>query len=108
MSSHEANNFYLDDWNVGLATTGIEEETVFGDVSVMPNPFASRVRLENLPDEQITYEVRDITGRTLISQPLSKSDNVADIDLSEISSSGVYLLTLKEKSSSKTFRLVKQ
>ena len=42
-SSHYANNFYLDDWNVGLSPTGIEEGEVFGNINVMPNPFASKV-----------------------------------------------------------------
>ncbi|MFN8323401.1 MAG: M43 family zinc metalloprotease [Chitinophagales bacterium] len=104
MSSHEANNFYLDDWNVGLAPTGIQE-TVFEDVRVFPNPFTSTIRIEYVTGSQTTFELHDVAGRMLLSGTLPKEN---ELDLSAVQNSGVYLLTLKQAAGTKTLRLIRQ
>ncbi len=108
-SSNKANNFYLDDFQVGLNAVGIEEqEEMLADVNVMPNPFSSQLRIENLNPGEVSYELHDITGRRLISVTTDNQNETLSIDLSDVTSSGVYLLTLKQGNASKTFRVVKQ
>lgn len=108
-SSHKANNFYLDDFQVGLGTVGVEEEEAgMAHVAVMPNPFTSQLRIENLQPGKVEYQVHDITGRLLVSRATDNQDEVVTVDLAGVTVTGVYLLTLKQNSGSKTFRIVKQ
>ncbi|KAF0131610.1 MAG: hypothetical protein FD155_134 [Bacteroidetes bacterium] len=80
-------------------------------VSVFPNPANDilNVSIQNLPNEELTYRISDIYGKTLHQSKLILSDRNHKISLKDINS-GVYILeilsTSKKYSKVKFIRLV--
>lgn len=105
---HQSNNFYLDDWNVGLATTGIDEKFA-NAISVMPNPFDANVQIQGLADGKYDISVMDITGREVINmQGATPVNGNINMDMTPVTASGVYLVKVYDGKTTGTLKLVKK
>lgn len=106
--------------NIGNTTTAkadsiwqntVQKATVnFGNttVSVFPNPTPGVVQIEvtgEMPQTQATMQVFDLTGKTVVTQPLRESSE--NINLSA-SPSGQYILKISWSGQTKEWVLVKQ
>lgn len=106
-SSVKTNNFYIDDINIGSAPVGMEEN-VLSHFFVQPNPFGNALYLNNLPSGNCSVEMRDVTGRLVLSNEINVSSDVYELDASNISGTGIYLLTIKSGDAVRTIKVMKQ
>lgn len=81
--------------------TTAADETVQIPVSVYPNPTAGYLNIIGL-SEPTDITITDITGRMVL-----KAYSQSQVDLSNLRS-GIYAITFRSESSSKTFKIVKQ
>ena len=75
---------------------------------VYPNPTSSIVNIQSFDYQidDIHIEMRDITGKTLLSQYADNSDDI-QIDLSDYPA-GIYFMTIASAKHIRTFKIVKQ
>ena len=89
-----------------LAASNIDE---IRQVTVTPNPFTQRLRLEVTVSTPVFLEmcILDLRGKTILTDRLAVTSTVArDFDLGQIPS-GIYLLVLKNGKGEWVERLVK-
>lgn len=91
--------------------TGMEEAAIGIGMQVMPNPAedALRVSLEGLNGEQVSYSLKDATGRTVKQAELGTLNGEwrGVVDMAELRS-GVYLLELRVDDAVRTERVVRK
>ncbi|MCS6935526.1 MAG: M43 family zinc metalloprotease [Chitinophagales bacterium] len=106
-SSIKTNNFYIDDINIGSAPVGVEEDAL-SHFQVTPNPFGSVLLLHNLPSGICSVEMRDITGRLVLSEEISPAEDTYELKTSSLSGTGLYLLTIRSGNSVRTVKVMRQ
>ena len=76
--------------------------------SVYPNPTTSTINIQSFDSQanEITVEIHDIAGRTLLSQQSDHSDHI-QIDLSKLPS-GLYFVKLTSEQYTHIYKIVKQ
>ena len=76
--------------------------------SVYPNPTTSTINIQSFDYQvnDITVEIHDIAGRTLLSQQSDHSDNI-QIDLSKLPN-GLYFVKLSSEQYTHIYKIVKQ
>lgn len=79
-------------------------------INVFPNPVQNTLNINTtdiqLGTGQIQVEITDITGKSLYNQNLNLGTNT--IDISTITSKGVYFVNVKKDGGQATFKLLKQ
>lgn len=106
-SAIKTNNFYIDDINIGSAPVGIEDN-VLSQFFVQPNPFGNALYLNNLPSGNCSIEMRDVTGRVVLSSEINVNSDVYELDATSVSGKGIYLLTIKSGDAIRTIKVMKQ
>lgn len=105
--SSNSNNFYLDDFAIGAEpTVGIEEANALAGVNLMPNPFADKLQLSNVPNGVYELSVSNLQGQMVLQQKIIAEGNV-NVDLAA-QPAGVYLVSLQSGEVKVTIRAVKQ
>ncbi|MFT5053559.1 MAG: hypothetical protein ACI97X_000572 [Oceanospirillaceae bacterium] len=101
--SGSGNNIYLDNINLYLSNTGIEEFD--SEVNIYPNPANGFLTVDygSILNREVEYELVDIFGRTVRSAKVEASDKF-QIETAEILS-GVYVLNLKTGKQFKSYRI---
>ncbi|MFT4525239.1 MAG: hypothetical protein ACI85F_001392 [Bacteroidia bacterium] len=100
--SGSGNNIYIDNINLYLSNTGIEESDA--RIRIYPNPSSDFliVDLRFAKNEELKYEVQDAFGRTVISSKIRASSKF-QIETGNLPS-GVYLLNLVSGEEFKTIQ----
>jgi hypothetical protein len=88
-------------------TSGLEENGLFSQVYVYPNPFNNElvIDLSSLKGENVGVEVIDITGKVLISSE-SEMQSMVNFDMSSFAK-GVYQVRLTYGSERTIRRVIK-
>ena len=75
---------------------------------VYPNPTSSKINIQSFDyqTDNLQIEMRDITGKTLLTQYADNSDNI-QIDLSGFPA-GIYFMTIASSKHIRTFKIIKQ
>lgn len=99
-SSVRGNNFYIDDINIGQATTGIDDVSVVNNATIFPNPTEanSTLSLNMATAGKVTVNVIDITGKEVaqvFDGTLNDGETQLPINGSSILASGVYIVNIK-------------
>jgi hypothetical protein len=106
--AHDTNNFYLDDWNIGDVSTGIDDADLSSNLEVYPNPFSSLVNISGLEDKAHSFSVTDITGRQVFhAENLNPANGQVVLDLSSISTTGIYFIKVSDGKNTGNLKLVK-
>lgn len=98
----------VEDYSVVVqATNSLDENGVFGNVNIYPNPVNENltVDLSSVAAEDISVQIFDITGKLLKSVP--NQGGIVEIDLSALAG-GVYQVVLKTGSVKSIQRIIKQ
>lgn len=99
--SGSGNNIYIDNINLYLSNTGIEE---FGsDVKIYPNPANDFLVVDPRAPGFFTYEIVDAFGRILKASSTSVQGKF-QLDLQELAV-GAYILNLRSDNETKTFNI---
>jgi Pregnancy-associated plasma protein-A/Secretion system C-terminal sorting domain len=79
-------------------------------VSIYPNPFNSSVEISGLTDRKYMISLDDILGREVVHEKIVQvpAGSLVSLDLSAITTSGVYLMKIFDGQLTSTFKLVKQ
>ncbi len=90
-------------------TTGITVNSL-PSLSAYPNPFNSSVEIGGLSDGKYMISVDDILGREVTQEKIVQvpAGGLVSLDLSAITTSGVYLMKIFDGQLTSTFKLVKQ
>lgn len=100
-SSVGGNNFYIDDINIGYAsTTGIDEVSAFNDVTLYPNPSAGSATLnvQLAKPGQVNVLVYDMAGKEVQNAYngwLSDGENNIQLNTTSTLAKGFYLVRIK-------------
>jgi|ERR1043165_3384304 hypothetical protein len=99
-SSAHGNNFYLDDLNIGIATTGINDVSSINDITVYPNPTEgdATLTLSLANAGKVSVNILDITGKEVArvyEGTLNDGDTQLPIHGSSLLASGVYIVNVK-------------
>lgn len=99
-SSVGGNNFYIDDINIGGATTGIEDMSVVNGATIFPNPTEGNATLSlSLASAgKVSVNVIDITGKVVLSVfegKLNDGESQLPINGSSLLAAGVYVVNVK-------------
>lgn len=112
--AHNTNNFYFDDWNVGMAdepnynTVGIGDVEFTSNLAVFPNPFDNQVTVMGLEDKKHNISIVDIAGRQVYyGEGLMPAEGMINIDLANVATSGIYFVRVSDGKLSGNFKLVK-
>jgi hypothetical protein len=99
--SGSGNNIFIDNINLYLSNTGIEE--LDSEVRIYPNPAEDFIKVDLGTSDQFTYEVLDASGRTLMisSHPLS---GILQLEVKDLAA-GVYILKLNSDKQTKSFKI---
>lgn len=113
LSATRANQFYVDNINVGQAlnTTGISTVTPLDAMNIVPNPAAGQavIVLDASSSADISVTLYDMTGReisNLYQGPIEAGTKKLNFDTDRISS-GVYLIKVSDGKSTMQRRFVK-
>ena len=112
LSAKAANQFYIDNINIGQSTTGITSiKSPVGSMSIVPNPTqgSATLKLNVTAASDATIKVLDMTGRevmTIFSGQLQAGQKNIDFNTENISS-GIYLVKVSDGKTSKQQRFVK-
>jgi hypothetical protein len=74
---------------------GIDKAMVNNAISIYPNPASNQLFVTTKLDNELTYNVKSISGQTVISGMISKNDNHINI---ELLSNGIYFVELTGQS----------
>ncbi len=89
-------------WSTDCNAVGIENEALFNDVTIYPNPFSNLVMIDNILDIH-KIEVIDINGKTVKSFKAQKELNLSELN------SGIYVVRLRYNDNSvKLFKVIKK
>jgi hypothetical protein len=89
------------DATVGLYHTGIEDEQVVSFNRIEPNPSSGAALLELNTDRDmtVTINIADMTGRMLISEPVTLHSGMTQVSMDGSSlSDGIYLIAVSRES----------
>ncbi|MBL4709902.1 MAG: PKD domain-containing protein [Flavobacteriales bacterium] len=84
---------------------GLEEESIFNDISIFPNPFSDRLTIELKENQQINYQIIQINGKVI--QEGTFNNKKYSLHLKQIQT-GIYLLRLFNEDSSLIKKIIKQ
>lgn len=86
---------------------GLNEKIIFDDIKIYPNPFTDKLTIssESFEDQNIQLKIINSIGQEVHMQNNLNDNN--EIDLSNLPK-GLYFLTIENKSSNKTFKIIKQ
>lgn len=70
-----------------------EEETTIETVNVFPNPFNNELFIEYKSVQNETVELRDLSGRLVMTQVLNSSNAVHQLNIPSSLDKGIYILT---------------
>lgn len=93
------------------ARLGVNENDLLSNIRLFPNPLNGDIFYINSPKldgKQISVSIKDLTGRNIYQQTLECSANTIIVPMGDNISSGVYLVTLKHRGDSQTYRLIKE
>lgn len=84
---------------------GLEEESIFHDISIFPNPFSNLLTVELAKTQKIHYQIIQMNGRVI--QEGIFNDRRYNLPLEQIQT-GIYLLRLFNEDSSLIKKIIKQ
>lgn len=85
----------------------IDNEKLWDEVSVYPNPGSGKFYIRHIPEGEIQLTVYDSFGRTILKNIILPEEMQSGFDLSE-NPDGLYILRLCQKSRCKTIKLIKK
>lgn len=90
-----------------IYAVGIEDIVWGFSLSVFPNPTADQLTLsiENYPHEPLTYQLYDLQGKLLASQPIQAIET--EIPFSHLPAAVYFLHVLQENQRVQSFKIVK-
>lgn len=100
----------VEDYNVNIqpaSTSGIEEEGIFSEVLVYPNPFSNElvIDLGSIQGENVAIEIYDLTGKLLTSRN-SNMEPLVQFDMTSFAK-GVYQVRLMNGTDKTVRRVIK-
>ncbi|WGK64031.1 T9SS type A sorting domain-containing protein [Croceiramulus getboli] len=98
--------FYIDDLRWEASTLAIEDVEQENQLYVYPNPVVDQIKIFTTTEIE-TFEIYDLTGRVILQGGKTAESSVNVIDASSLNS-GIYLLTMKTASFTKTIRILKR
>lgn len=105
------NNFYLDNFNLGNAPSGInDEEATIADLRLFPNPTANKATLIINPTKEGNYkvEVLDLVGATIATAFEGRIAGETEVNINtESLSQGVYLVQVSSNGKTQLQKLIK-
>jgi hypothetical protein len=88
--------------------TGISEESIKNNLTVLPNPSNGIFHIRNTAGRNVRLSVFDATGRTIFNDsPADEINKELSVDLTK-SPPGIYLLQVTDENESRTIRLNKK
>ena len=112
-SAKQANQFYLENVNIGWAVAGINNvrASVISDMSIIPNPSSGKtaITLNASQKSDITVAIYDMAGReinAIYKGPMAAGDKTIEFNSEEISS-GIYIIKVTDEKLSIQKRFVK-
>ena len=100
-SATPTSNDYLTPYLFNIATTLSSEDFASQNLNIYPNPFSNEIHLEQV--EFTKGYMYSILGEKI----LEFDNSVQNLDTSSISK-GIYIITLEDDNSSKSFKMIKQ
>lgn len=111
IGAKNGNNFYLDNFNIGNAPTGInDEDATIAELQLFPNPTANNTTLIINPAKEGTYkvEVLDLVGKTIATAFDGRIAGETEVNINTSSlSQGVYLVQVSSNGKTQLQKLVK-
>jgi len=105
--SNGGNAIYIDDVTAEIVTSGISEESSYGDLSVYPNPCMDELYIQNPgQNDEVVISIIDYTGK-ILSSANAQGELINVSSLIENLPSGIYFLRVSSENSLKTIKLVK-
>lgn len=85
---------------------GLNEKIIFDDIKIYPNPFTDKLTIssENFEEQNIQLKIINSIGQEV--HVLNNLNDYNEIDLFNLAK-GLYFLTIENKSSNKTFKIIK-
>ena len=94
---------YEMDWSL----VGVDDIKTVDDTIIYPNPTNNQITIDNIITAGKTYKMTNITGIQLpILDKMQITDNSISIDMTSLIS-GIYYLNISDKTSSKTYKILK-
>jgi hypothetical protein len=104
-TSIDAGTTFSTNCSNACSTVGLNENNQFDNFNIYPNPTKDVLTIYNENNEGIIISIKDVTGKELIAE---KSTNpLTSINLKNYKA-GVYFITLSDKNSSITKKILKQ
>jgi hypothetical protein len=97
----DANSIFITNSALSVSQTNIDQV-----IRVYPNPAVDMLKIFNPSGVVISYTLYDITGKNIISEKASASNDI-EINTAYIDK-GVYILQINHKHQQKNYRIIKQ
>ena len=108
------NNFYIDDINIGNAvSTGIEEQDMFDEISLFPNPAndAAQLNIKLSTATDVEVKLFDVAGKqiaSLFNGRMENGENMVALNNLGVFAGGVYVVQVKAGTTVRQQKLVIQ
>lgn len=98
--------------SIGCTTTRIDENLIFNNLSIFPNPIEGKLNIEFIPanSSAVIYEIYDITGRLILHRSenvVAYSNTKKELDLTNFDN-GSYILYISQNELKSVHKIIKQ